>query len=176
MVISAAVWGLKKALEKESFRYKVHARILKLPLFGKITRGFSSARVISTLSILSKSGVPLVEALRISGQVAGNLCVKESVQEGALKLREGSSLFNALDPSGHFPPMMMQMIASGEASGELDSMLGRAARNQERELEDLVNTIVSLFEPLMLIVMGGVVLIIVMSIMMPVISMNSSIG
>lgn len=176
LVISAAVWGLKKALEKESFRYKVHARILKLPLFGKITRGFSSARVISTLSILSKSGVPLVEALRISGQVAGNLCVKESVQEGALKLREGSSLFNALDPSGHFPPMMMQMIASGEASGELDSMLGRAARNQERELEDLVNTIVSLFEPLMLIVMGGVVLIIVMSIMMPVISMNSSIG
>ena len=114
--------------------------------------------------------------MKISGQVAGNVCIRESVTEGADKLKEGSSLFAALDGSGYFPPMMMQMIASGENSGELDSMLARAATNQERELEDLIDTIVALFEPLMLVVMGGVVMLIVLSIMMPILSMNSLVG
>lgn len=176
LLIVAGVLGFQKALQNESFKYKFHQNLLRVPLIGKINRGFNAARVISTLSILSKSGVPLVEALRISGQVSGNLCIREAVIEGAEKLKEGASLFNSLDQSGYFPPMMMQMVASGESSGELDSMLGRAANNQERELEDLVSTIVSLFEPLMLVVMGGVVMVIVLSIMLPVINMNSSIG
>ncbi|MBV1921788.1 MAG: type II secretion system inner membrane protein GspF [Pseudomonadales bacterium] len=176
LLITAAVMAFQKAMQNEKFKYKVHVKILKVPLIGKINRGFNAARVISTLSILSKSGVPLVEALRISGQVSGNLCIREAVIEGAEKLKEGATLFNSLDQSGYFPPMMMQMVASGESSGELDSMLGRAADNQERELEDLVSTIVSLFEPLMLVVMGGVVMVIVLSIMLPVINMNSSIG
>ena len=176
LIIAAAVAGFQKALQNEPFRYRVHAYILKVPLIGRINRGFNAARVISTLSILSKSGVPLVEALRISGQVSGNLCIRAAVIEGAEKLKEGATLFKSLDQSGYFPPMMMQMVASGESSGELDSMLGRAAVNQERELEDLVSTIVSLFEPLMLVVMGGVVMVIVLSIMLPVINMNSSIG
>ena len=145
-------------------------------MLGKINRGLDASRVASTLSILSKSGVPLVEAMRISGQVAGNVCIKESVIQGADKLKEGSSLFAALEGAGHFPPMMMQMIASGENSGELDSMLARAATNQERELSDLIDTIVALFEPLMLVVMGGVVMLIVLSIMMPILSMNSLVG
>lgn len=176
LLIAAGIAGFQKALQNEAFKYKVHAKVLKVPLIGKINRGFNAARVISTLSILSKSGVPLVEALRISGQVSGNLCIREAVLEGAEKLKEGATLFNSLDQSGYFPPMMMQMVASGESSGELDGMLGRAADNQERELEDLVSTIVSLFEPLMLVVMGGVVMVIVLSIMLPVINMNSSIG
>lgn len=174
--IAAVIMGYRRALKYEPFRYRVHGLVLRLPLIGKIVRGFNAARVISTLSILSRSGVPLVEALKISGQVAGNLLIKDAVEEGAVKMREGSSLFNALDASGYFPPMMMQMVASGEASGELDSMLLRAAQNQERELEDIVNTIVGLFEPLMLVFMGGVVMLIVLSIMLPVINMNSSIG
>ena len=176
LLIAAAVVAFQRALQNEQFKFKVHAYILKVPLIGKINRGFNAARVISTLSILSKSGVPLVEALRISGQVSGNLCIRAAVIEGAEKLKEGATLFKSLDQSGYFPPMMMQMVASGESSGELDSMLGRAADNQERELEDLVSTIVSLFEPLMLVVMGGVVMVIVLSIMLPVINMNSSIG
>ena len=147
-----------------------------MPLLGKINRGLDASRVASTLSILSRSGVPLVEAMKISGQVAGNVCIRESVVLGADKLKEGSTLFAALDGSGYFPPMMMQMIASGENSGELESMLARAATNQERELEDLIDTIVALFEPLMLVVMGGVVMIIVLSIMMPILSMNSLVG
>lgn len=168
----AAVMGFRRALKNERFRYRFHQWMLRAPLLGRINRGLDASRVASTLSILSRSGVPLVDAMRIAGQVAGNVCIRESVIEGAVKLKEGSSLFNALDSSGYFPPMMMQMIASGENSGELDSMLARAATNQERELEDLIDTIVALFEPLMLVVMGGVVMVIVLSIMMPILSMN----
>lgn len=173
LIIIAAFFGFKQALKNPDFRKRFDAWTLKAPLLGKINRGLDSSRVASTLSILSRSGVPLVEAMRIAGQVASNVCIRESVMEGAVKLKEGSSLFNALDGSGHFPPMMMQMIASGENSGELDSMLARAANNQERELEDLIDTIVALFEPLMLVVMGGVVMLIVLSIMMPILSMNA---
>lgn len=176
LLVVGAVYGFRRALRNQAFRYRFHAWLLKAPLLGKINRGLDASRVASTLSILSRSGVPLVEAMRISGQVAGNLCVRESVLEGAVKLKEGSTLFSALEGSGHFPPMMMQMIASGETSGELDSMLSRAATNQERELEDLIDTIVALFEPLMLVVMGGVVMLIVLSIMMPILSMNSLVG
>ena len=176
ILIALGITGFKRALKNDGFRYKYHAWLLKAPLLGKINRGLDSSRVASTLSILSKSGVPLVEAMRISGQVAGNVCIKESVIQGADKLKEGSSLFAALEGAGHFPPMMMQMIASGENSGELDSMLARAATNQERELSDLIDTIVALFEPLMLVVMGGVVMLIVLSIMMPILSMNSLVG
>lgn len=176
VVIVAAFFGFKRALKNPDFRKRFDAWTLKAPLLGKINRGLDSSRVASTLSILSRSGVPLVEAMRIAGQVASNVCIRESVMDGAVKLKEGSSLFNALDGSGHFPPMMMQMIASGENSGELDSMLARAASNQERELEDLIDTIVALFEPLMLVVMGGVVMLIVLSIMMPILSMNSLVG
>lgn len=176
ILMVGAFFGFKRALKNTEFRYRFDAWTLKAPLLGKINRGLDASRVASTLSILSRSGVPLVEAMRIAGQVASNVCVRESVLEGAVKLKEGSSLFGALDGSGHFPPMMMQMIASGENSGELDSMLARAATNQERELEDLIDTIVALFEPLMLVVMGGVVMLIVLSIMMPILSMNSLVG
>lgn len=176
IVIGLLVFGWRKLLAVESNRYKFHRVLLRMPMIGKMNRGFNAARVISTLAILSRSGVPLVEALRIAGEVAGNLCIRESVGDAAIKLQEGASLFASLDQTGYFPPMMMQMIASGERSGELDDMLQRAAHNQDRELEDLINTIVSLFEPIMLVVMGGVVLLIVLSIMMPVISMNASIG
>lgn len=172
-VIALLVWLWRRAMKNPQFRFRVHRKLLVLPLMGKIVRGIESARVIGTLAILSRSGVPLVEALRISAQVAGNLPIRDAVGEAATRLREGSSLFAALDNCGYFPPMMMQMIASGESSGELDSMLTRAAQNQERELEEVIATIVGLFEPIMLVVMGGVVLTIVLSIMMPVISMNT---
>lgn len=172
-IIAVAV-GFKQALSRrQSFRRKVHLMLLRVPLVAKIIRGINSARVASTLSILARSGVQLVEALQIAAQVTSNLCIRQAVEQAADMLREGSSLNHALGQSKYFPPMMIQMIASGESSGELDSMLGRAARNQERELENLIGTIVSLFEPLMMVFMGIVILVIVLAIMMPIISMNN---
>ena len=162
----------KWMMKKEGFRYAVHKFMLNAPLLGKISKGVDSARVASTLSILSRSGVPLVEAMHIASQVTSNVLIRDAVEVGAVKLSEGVSLFKSLDDAKIFPPMMMQMIASGEASGELDSMMQRAATQQEKEFKGLVSTILNLFEPLMMVVMGGVVLVIVLAIMLPIISMN----
>lgn len=174
MILAGFIFS--RALRDQKFRYRVNVILLGLPLAGRIIRGIDAARIASTLSILSKSGVPLVEALKISGQVAANELIRNAVNEATVKVREGSSLNIALDQCGYFQPMMIQMIASGEQSGELDNMLDRAARNQEKELEALVSTIVGLFEPLMLVVMGGVVLMIVLAIMLPIISLNNLVG
>ena len=160
------------SLRVESKRLQFHRFLLRVPLYKKIIIGGDSARFASTLSILTTSGVPLVEALKIAAQVVSNLCIKEAVQEITVKMREGSSLNRAMEPCGFFPPMMIQMIASGEASGELETMLDKVARSQERDLESLVGTISSLVEPLILVIMGVMVLLMVLAIMLPIVSMN----
>lgn len=168
--------GIYRALQNERVRFRYHEYLLRMPFVSKFSRGFNAARVASTLSILSSSGVQLVEALKIAGEVSTNLCIRECVLDASVSLREGASLHKSLDQSGQFPPMLIQMIASGENSGELDAMLARAARNQERELESLINTMIGLFEPLMMVFMGLIVLTIVSSVMMPMLSMNELVG
>ncbi len=167
-----ALMTFYQGLKQPAFRQRVHSIVLTIPLIGRVIKGLNAARVASTLSILSRSGVQLVDALRIAAQVTTNVCIRAAVEKTADKVREGSSLHKSLGQSDYFPSMMIQMIASGEASGELDRMLDRAAQNQERELESLVNTVVGLFEPLIMMFMGVVVLVIVLAIMMPIISMN----
>lgn len=163
----------RRALRKDAFRYRVHALQLRLPLMGQLIKGNNASRFASTLSILNKSGVPLVEALKIAAEVSSNWLIRDAIREASVKVTEGGSLSYALEQSGYFPPMMMQMIASGESSGELDEMLSRAATMQEKELTNLITTLVGLFEPMMLLMMAGVVLIIVLAIMLPIVSMNS---
>lgn len=167
---------LRPALQKESVRYRLHGLQLRLPLLGKLVRGTNAARFASTLSILTKSGVPLVEALRIAAEVTSNWHIRDAIRRTAVKVTEGGSLSRALEESGYFPPMMMQMIASGERSGELDEMLARAATMQDKELNNLISTLVGLFEPMMLLIMAFVVLLIVMAIMLPILSMNNLVG
>ena len=132
-----------------------------------------TARFASTLSILMASGVPLLESLRIAGAVLVNLVLREESQAVAERVQEGSSLHRALDQSGRFPPMMVHMVASGEASGELDTMLERSATNQERELEMTLGTLMSVFEPVMVVFMGGMVLTIVLAILLPIFDLNT---
>ena len=161
------------SLKKDAFRLAVHKKILSTPFISKLSKGMNTARFASTLSILNSSGVPLVDAIRISGEVLSNDCLKQSIMDAAVMVSEGSSLTNSLEKTGYFPPMMLHMIASGESSGELDQMLERTAKNQENDLEGLISAIVGLFEPLMLLVMGVVVLIIVLAIMLPILSMSN---
>lgn len=163
-------------LKKDAFRFSVHKKILSTPFISKLSKGMNTARFASTLSILNSSGVPLVEAIRISGEVLSNDCLKSSIMDAAVMVSEGSSLTKSLENTGYFPPMMLHMVASGESSGELDQMLERTARNQENDLEGLISAIVGLFEPLMLLVMGVVVLIIVLAIMLPILSMSNLVG
>jgi len=149
--------------------------LLRLPLFGKLIRGFNTARFASTLSTLGASGVPLVDAMGIAGHVVVNLPIKQSIEKATQQVREGSTLAAALKETGYFPPMMLHMVSSGEASGELDDMLDRTATNQQKDLEDLIRVIVALIEPLMLVLMGGIILIIVMAVVLPITQMTTGV-
>ena len=116
--------------------------------------------------------MPVVEALRISGEVLSNSWLKQKIAEATVNVSEGSSLNIALDQSGYFPPMMLHMIASGEASGELDDMLQKVSVYMQQDVEGLMSILLSLFGPLMLILMGGAVFTIVMAILLPIINLN----
>lgn len=172
VALGFAVAGWRYLLRNENFRLRVHKRMLGLPLIGRLARGSNSARFASTLSILSSSGVPLVDALGIAGAVLSNQWLKQAVITATQQVKEGSSLFRSLDACGYFPPMMIHMIASGEASGELGNMLERVAQSQQREFDTIVSTVLGIFEPMMLLVMGGAVLLIVIAILEPIFSLN----
>ncbi len=176
LVLIAAFVVFRYLLTKDAFRFAYHKRLLHLPFIKKLSRGTNTAQFASTLSILNSSGVPLVDAMRISSEVLTNDYLKASLVEAAQTVSEGGSLYKSLEQTGYFPPMMIHMIASGESSGELDQMLERTARHQENDLQGLVETLVGLFEPLMLLFMGGVVLIIVLAIMLPILNMSNLVG
>jgi len=174
--IVALAIGMRQALRDPSIKLRWHSFILRLPLVGRLVRATNTARFASTLAILTRSGVPLVDALGIAAAVIGNLRIRERVVEAAQRVREGGSLTRALEATGEFPPMMLHMIAAGEKSGELDQMLARTARNQENDLAAQISLLVGLFEPFMLVLMGAVVLVIVLAILLPILSLNQLVG
>ncbi|WP_137817948.1 GspF family T2SS innner membrane protein variant XcpS [Pseudomonas sp. 2FG] len=176
LLLFAGGFGLRWALRDERVKQRWHGLLLRVPLAGRLVRATDCARFASTLAILTRSGVPLVEALGIGAQVIANRVIRAEVVLAAQKVREGGSLTRALEASGQFPPMMLHMIASGERSGELDQMLARTARNQENDLGAQVALLVGLFEPFMLVFMGVVVLLIVLAILLPILSLNQLVG
>ncbi|MDV6315769.1 type II secretion system inner membrane protein GspF [Idiomarina sp. HP20-50] len=163
-------------LRNEKNRLKYHRWLLKLPMLGKVIRGVSTARFARTLSILTSSAVPLLDGLRITSSVIGNLAIRQAVDEAADRVREGSSMRGALQETGLFPPMMLHMIAAGEKSGELEQMLKRSADNQDREFESLVSISLKVFEPVLIVTMAGIVFFIVLSIIQPILQLNNSVG
>ncbi len=172
VLLAALFIGLRLLLRRPGPRRHFHRLLLALPLVRHLVRGLNAARFARTLSILNASGVPVLEALRISAQVVTNLPMRDAVEAAARQVREGSSLHRALDRSGYFPPMTIHLIASGEASGKLELMLERAANSQERELESLMQTLLGLFGPLVILVMGGIVLVIILAMLLPIINLN----
>lgn len=173
LATAALAVAARLALRKPNVLRAWHALQLKMPLVGELVRNAESARFASTLNILIASSVPLLEAMRIAAEVLHNRILRESVEAAAVQVQEGMSLHKALEKTDQFPPMMVHMIASGELSGELEAMLGRAALNQERELEMTANAMMSILEPVMIVVMGVVVLLIVLAILMPIFSLNN---
>jgi len=169
------IFLLVRFLKTSAGHYAFDRLTLKLPLFGKLSRGINAARFASTLSILTQSGVPLVDALKIGAAVSSNWVIRDSVNLAAEKVTEGGNLGTQLERSGYFPPMMVQMIKSGEASGELDRMLERASTMQDREVTTLISTLLALLEPLMLVLMASIVLVIVIAVMLPIVNMNNMI-
>jgi len=154
-------------------RRRVHRWLLTLPLAGKLLRGFNTARFTRTLSILTASAVPVLDALRISGEVVTNLPMRDAVAEATARVREGAPIGRALSTSRLFPPMTIHLISSGESSGKLESMLERAALSQEQELEGLVTAITGLLGPLLIVGMGLFVMGIVFAMLLPIFEMNT---
>ena len=171
--LCAAFFIARRLLRDPQRKKRWHRLLLSIPGISGVLISMDTARFASTLSILMASGVPLLESLRIAGQVLTNLVLREDSEAVSEHVQEGASLNRALRESGRFPPMMVHMVASGEASGELETMLDRSATNQERELEMTLGTLMSLFEPLMVVFMGGMVLTIVLAILLPIFDLNT---
>ncbi|RUO23629.1 type II secretion system protein GspF [Aliidiomarina iranensis] len=171
-----AFFAIKRLLQVTRYRYMLHKRLLHLPFVGNLVRTVNTSRFARTLSILSASAVPLLEGLRISGSVLGNLRMREVVEIAADRVREGTSLRASLADSKLFPPMMLHMIASGEKSGELEQMLRRCADNQDNEFSAVVNISLKVFEPLLIVTMAFVVLFIVLAVMLPILALNTIAG
>lgn len=172
VLLVLAGFGIRRLLTREPVRRRVHWWLLKTPVIGRVTRGLNTARFTRTLSILTSSGVPALDALRISASVVGNLPMRSAVEEAAVRVREGGAIGRSLSQSKLFPPMSIHLISSGEASGELDSMLERAAKHQESEMDSLLATMLSVLEPLLIVIMGLMVLGIVMAILLPIFQIN----
>ncbi|VVO50457.1 Type II secretion system protein F [Pseudomonas fluorescens] len=171
-LLASLVGFWRWSLRQPTLRLRWHRLVLNIPLIGEVLRAMEAARFASTLAILGKSAVPLVDALEIAAAVIGNLTIRARMVDVARSVREGGTLTRGLEQSGDIPPMMLHMIASGERAGELDRMLARAAEQQENSLAARIALVVSLFEPAMLVLMGGVVLLIVMAILLPILSLN----
>ena len=162
---------IRYLLKFPSWKARYHRLILRLPLVGRLVRGVNTEHFARTLSILASSGVPILDALKIAGGVVSNIPMRTAVDEATVKVREGMAINKALQQSGYFPPMVIYLIASGEGSGQLDQMLERAAIQQERETHSRVTKMTSLLEPMLILIMGGVVTLIVLAIMMPILNM-----
>lgn len=179
LVLVGAVFGVVlflRWLRDPQARRRFHRFLLRLPMVGKVVRGTNTARFARTFATLTSSAVPVLEALRISGEVVTNMPMRDAIQEAAARVREGAPIGRSLGASKLFPPMMIHLISSGETSGELETMLDRAATNQEREMDAILTAVVGLLGPLMIVFMGGFVLLIVLAMLLPIFELNQLIG
>ena len=165
-------FGLRALLRRPGRRLALDRWLLKLPLFGRILRGVDTARFASTLAILTGAGVPLLRALDAARATLGNAVLANAVSEVIEAVREGQGLAAALGRQKVFPPVLVHLAASGEATGKLDAMLERAAVNLSREAERRAFALSTLLEPLLILAMGAVVLGIVLAVLMPIIEIN----
>ncbi|KJY82580.1 general secretion pathway protein GspF [Vibrio neptunius] len=173
VAMTALVYLFKFALSKPNLRLSWDRKVVHMPMIGKISRGLNTSRFARTLSICTSSAIPILEGMKVAVDVMSNHYVKQQVLSATDNVREGASLRKSLEQTKLFPPMMLHMIASGEQSGELESMLTRAADNQDANFESTVNIALGIFTPALIALMAGLVLFIVMATLMPILEMNN---
>src|SRR5258706_7955028 len=171
IIIGTAV-AARVALRRDAARRSWHAFLLRLPWLSPLIRGVNTSRFASTLAILVGGGVPLLSALASGARVMSNMVMREAIERAIERVREGTSLARALGETRAFPPLLIHLVASGEVSGKLEQMLGRAAHVETQALERRLAVVLTLLEPVMILVMGGVVLLIVLAILLPIIEIN----
>lgn len=176
LALALAGLGLRRWLAAPANRLRFHRLLARGRATAGIVTRINSAQFTGTLATLVQSHVPLVEALSAAAAVTPNLHVRERVEGAAARVREGASLRDAIGSASCFPPMLIAMIASGEAGGNLGETLARAADDQQRELDAWVRAVVALVEPAILLVMGALVMVMVLAILLPIVSMNNLAG
>ncbi len=173
---AALALGLRWALGRPVHRARLHAAALRLPVIGKVLRQLDSARLAATLAILVGSRVPILAALEAGGGVMTMVPLREALAGAARGVREGMPLSRAIGATNAFPPVMVHLIAGGEATGRLDEALERAARQQHADLSTRLAAAVAIFEPALIAVMGAIVLAIVLAILLPIFNLNQLVG
>ena len=176
ILIAVAVLVMGRALREEGLRMKFDAMLLRLPLVGRLIRDLHAARMARTLSTMVASRLPLLEGLRLTTETVHNRVLRSASADIAEAVRTGGSLSGALRRAGVFPPLLVYLAASGEASGKLDLMLERAADYLEREFDAFTSTALALLEPAIIIVMGVIVALIVLSILLPILQLDTLAG
>ena len=165
------IW-LKWQLRIEGFKAKVDSLLLKLPVVGKMIRRINTARYSRTFGILFSAGLPVLESMTAAANVVTNLPIRYSLHQACNEVKEGVAISQTLKRTKYFPPMSLHLIASGEASGQLNTMLLKSATVQEMEVQGVINQVMALFEPVMTIIMGIIIGTIVMAVLLPVFNMS----
>ncbi|WP_373489133.1 type II secretion system inner membrane protein GspF [Blastomonas sp.] len=176
IVFVLAAIGFWQAMRVPAFKYRFDAMLLKLPLIGRLIRDMNAARLARTLATMVQSRLPLLEGLKLTTRTVRNAVLREALEEAVVAIRSGGSLSAALRNAGTFPPLLVYLAASGESAGQLDIMLERAAEYLEREFENFTSTAMSLLEPAIIVVMGGVVALIILSILLPILQLQNLTG
>jgi general secretion pathway protein F len=153
-------------------RARIQRSLLGFPVVGKLLTGLDASRFANTLAILVASGAPLLRALDAASGVVWLVPMREAARAVAERVQQGVAVSRAMDEAGVFPPLLVHLVASGEASGRLPEMLERASAQQEREVERRLAWLTGLIEPLLIVLLGGIVLILVLAVMLPIVSMN----
>jgi general secretion pathway protein F len=176
LIIGGVFLFLRTLKSNEKFREKVHKFTLRLPIIGNASKTINTARFARTFAILSAAGVSVLEAMAISAELITNIPIRKSVVEAANRIREGANIHLALKQTKYFPPMSIHLIASGESSGQLEPMLERAANNQDNDIRQQIETMLTLFEPAIILVMGAIVLFIVLAVLLPIFQLDNMTG
>lgn len=176
ILLGVAGFGFWRALKIEGFRYRFDATLLRLPLLGRLIRDLHAARMARTLSTMVASRLPLMEGLSLTTQTVHNRVLRQASEEIVEAIRGGGSLSAALRRAGVFPPLLVYLAASGESAGRLDSMLERAADYLEREFDSFTSAALAMLEPAIIILMGGIVAVIILSILLPILQLQSLTG
>ena len=174
--IGVVAAGASYVLRDRTIRLRFDAMWLRLPLIGRLTRDLHAARMARTLSTMVGSRLPLLEGLTLTSATIHNQALKAASEDIVTAVRGGGSLSAALKRTGLFPPLLVYLTASGESSGQLDKMLERAADYLEREFDTFTSSALSLLEPAIIVVMGGIVAAIVLSILLPILQLETLVG
>jgi general secretion pathway protein F len=175
-IISLTYFFRRRMKTNENFRIRVHTLLLRIPVIGAAIKTVNTARFSRTLAILSSAGVSVLEAMKISAALVTNLPIRAAIEAATNRVREGANIHLALKQTHYFPPMSIHLIASGEASGQLEAMLERAANNQDNDINNLIETTLALFEPAIILTMGIIVLFIVLAILLPIFQLDQFTG